>query len=305
MRGENREAVKTALEGVALECGMKFMLGPVLDGWIAAYPDDSGDAHRCAAMLAGRLDTIVLSLIVHDSDIFFYNFFRHGELLNEYSSNPDYFQKVSAEEHERLQARPEFFRELIGSPEQLAEMIRLLERGDSAPKFIFEEERIEKFAALLGIRNSLTSYEYLTHGEHDGIKGWKQFIHVPDQSSEKAAKKAVRLEKQRLQKKGLLCIESLPPGKKAERIASRSESVFDPVDGTLVVRWSRWYGSPDPPKWIRLQSPWTSQIEVMEMPFASPAVASIVISLSGRWIALYDGESKVWDRQRQELIADI
>jgi hypothetical protein len=309
VRSENREAVKTALEGVALECGMKFLLGPVLDGWIAAYPDDSrGDEHS-AAMLARSLDTLVLSLKVHDSDIFFYNLFRQGELLNEYSSKPDYFQKVSAAEHERLQARPELFRELVHSSEQFAELIQLLDRGDSAPKFILEEERLERFAALLGIRNSLTSYEYLTHGEHDGIKGWKQFIHVPDQSNEKAVNKAaeaaVRLEKQRLQKKGLLCVECLPPGKKVERIHSQCESVFDPADGSLLVRWTRRFGSPDPPTWIRFQSPWTSQTEVMEMPFASSAATGVIISFSGRWIALHDGEFKVWGRQRQQFIANI
>ena len=164
VRSENREAVKTALESVALECGKKFLLGPALGGWIAAYPDDSGNDERAAAMLAKRLDTSVLSLMVHDSDVFFYNFFSHGELLNEYSSNPDYFEKVSAAEHERLRARPEIFRGLAGLPEQFAELVQLLERGDSAQKFDFEENRLEKFAALLGIRNALTSYEYLTHG---------------------------------------------------------------------------------------------------------------------------------------------
>ena len=184
VRGENRDAVKTALESFACDGGKRFLLGPALDGWIAIYPDDSGQDERCTTILSKRLNTIVLCLTVYDSDLFFYNFIRNGELLNEFSSSPDYFEQVSSTEHQRLQAKPELFRGLVGSPEQFAEITQLLECGDNAPKFDFEEHRMEKFAALLGIRNTLTSYEYLTQGEHDGITGWEQFIHVPDRSAD-------------------------------------------------------------------------------------------------------------------------
>ena len=37
-----------------------------------------------------------------------------------------------------------------------------------------------QFVTLLGFSNAISSYEYLQSGERDGIKGWKQFVHVPD-----------------------------------------------------------------------------------------------------------------------------
>jgi hypothetical protein len=98
VRSEDQAAVKAALEGVAREFGKRFLLAPPLEGWIAIYPDDSGQDERCVAALAKRLNTVVLYLMVHDSDLFFYNFFSHGELLNEYSSDPDCFEEQSAAE---------------------------------------------------------------------------------------------------------------------------------------------------------------------------------------------------------------
>jgi len=60
----------------------------------------------------------------------------------------------------------------------------------------------------------LSSYEYLDSGERDGIQGWKQFIHIPDLTDEKAAKRAaqanIKAEKKRLQKEGLLLAEIKP-----------------------------------------------------------------------------------------------
>jgi hypothetical protein len=301
VRGKDHDAVKTALESVASERGHTYLLGPVLDGWIGVYSDHYGEDGECSALISKRLHTIVLSLIVHDSDVFFCNFFRNGELLNEYSSDPENFETVSASEHEHLKAKPELFDELVNSPEEFAALSQLLDRGSTAPKFDFEENRLEKFASLLGIRNTLTSYEYLTEGERDGVKNWKKFIHIPDQSGEKAAKRvaaaALRAEKQRLQKAGLLCVEWLPPGRKSERANKACQFSFDPLDGSLLLRWAS-------SSWGRYQSPWTSGSQPVEMPVDPIGWHGLVISPNGRWLALFDGKLTLWDRKSQALLKE-
>ena len=304
IRSEDRAAVKTAVEVVAREFKKKFLLGPVLDGWIAVYPDDAGKDEQCAAAFAKRLNAVVLHLMVYDSDIFFYNFFRCAELLNEYSSDPDSFEEVSVEEHERLKARPELFRELVKSPECVAELARLLERGESKIEFTFEERRLEQFAKLLGIRNSLTSYEYFTNGERDGLKDWKGFVHIPDQSAEKAARKAaaavLRAEKQRLQKEGLLCFEMLPPGNKKERIHVYAEICFDPLQGGLMLLWNRPAG--ENPQILYLQRPWTGAAEVLDVTMSRFHFQSyLTVSRSGRWLAFFDEKLRLWDRELRKF----
>lgn len=312
VRSTNREAVKAALEEVAKECHKKFLLGPMLDGWVGVYPDESGQ-ERCAALLARRCGGIVLHLIVHHSDIFFYNFFKNGELLNEYSSDPDAFEEVSAEERQRLKAKPEIFRELLSSPEDFAEMTRILEQKGHTDEslvedeFLVEEYRMEKLAKLLGIRNTLTSYEYFTRGEYNGVKDWREFIHVPDQTAEKAAKKAaeaaLRAEKQRLKKEGIFRGESIPPGNKRQRVNGRGDFFFEPESGGVLVRWEAHVGPRWPTQWVRLRSSWISKPEQLTSVFGMADPVRPVISASGRWVVFRDKELKLWDTQRQEVVA--
>jgi hypothetical protein len=67
----------------------------------------------------------------------------------------------------------------------VSELRSLLSSKDNE-EFLFAENRLEKFAELLSIKNTLSSYDYLTNGEWNGIEGRKQFIHVPDLAAEKA-----------------------------------------------------------------------------------------------------------------------
>lgn len=59
-------------------------------------------------------------------------------------------------------------------------------------EYIFEQERMIKFVELLGFSNALSIYEYLQSGDREGIKGWRQFVHIPDLTPEKNAKRAAQ-----------------------------------------------------------------------------------------------------------------
>lgn len=305
VRGEDRDAVKTALAGIASEGGHKYLLGPVLDGWIGVYSDHYGEDGECSAALSKRLHTIVLSLMVHDSDVFFCNFFRNGELLNAYSSDPDNFETVSASEHERLKAKPELFRDLVKSPKEFGELSQLLDRGGAAPQFDFEEYRLEKFASLLGIWNTLTSYEYLTEGERDGVKDWKKFIHIPDLTVEKNAKRAlqarIKAEKRRLQKEGILLAEIKAPLASAP-IAWGTDALTNGIIAALR--------SPDESeaRLVTIAPPWKQGIQPATLK-SDWTADNFCTSSSGRWLAggfaYGDWKLRVWDWRGKEMAFEI
>lgn len=80
-----------------------------------------------------------------------------------------------------------------------------------AARFDFEVRRLEKFAKLLDLPNAVGAYEYLQNGERHGIKQWKQFVHIPDLTNEKQARRAAKTkakaDMKKLVKDGLLILD--------------------------------------------------------------------------------------------------
>lgn len=301
---ENRNAVVAAVEGLARAQNGRLFVGPVLNGWIGLYPNDSLSSESFAGEISRALDATVLALMVHHSDVFMYNFYQQGDLTDEYSSSPDYFEEVSPEERARLQGKPEFFRDLLGSDEKVNALRTLLISKDNE-EFLFAENRMEKFAELLGIENTLSSYEYLTNGERAGIEGRKQLIHIPDLAAEKAgaraAAAALRAEMKRLQKDGTLCFESLPPAKNA---LIPGEALFDPLMGGFIFRWG-FQPHAGGPKLLRVKAPWTSEPEAVEIPGSATAPSALVFSRTGKLLAYFEDKLRVCDWVEKRLLPEI
>ena len=76
VRGDDRDAIRPAVEGLSRETGRKFLLGPFLDGWIGIYPDDCGQDLGLAGDHARRLPGEVFAVRVHDDDFFAYEYYR-------------------------------------------------------------------------------------------------------------------------------------------------------------------------------------------------------------------------------------
>src|SRR5262249_14981136 len=150
-----RNAVLVVVEEMARALNGRLLVGPELNGWIGLYPNDSLSGEGFAAEVSKKLETSVLALMVHDSDIFIYNFYQQGQVIDEYSSSPDYFEEVSQAERERLRGKPEVFQHLSSPAETVAELRSLLSSKDDE-EFLFAENRLEKFADLLSIKNTLT-----------------------------------------------------------------------------------------------------------------------------------------------------
>ncbi|MFO0957295.1 MAG: hypothetical protein U0800_07475 [Isosphaeraceae bacterium] len=190
VRSEDREAVQSALEAVSHDTKERFLLGPPLNGWIGVYPEGHGQDLQIAQHLAGRLGGEIVAMLVHDDDFLVYEYYRDGELIDEYNSMPDYFDEVSEyevpEEGRKPRGHPEVLAHLAVDPYKFGSLVSKLV-GEESRRVVFASELMEDLAAAIGIRNAVTSYEYLKNfDETDGIEAWDRFIHVPDLAEEVA-----------------------------------------------------------------------------------------------------------------------
>ncbi len=209
-RTENRDTVRSILEEVARKRGCRFLLGPALRGWVAAYPEMHGQDERVAKAAAKPFAGEALYVLVHDSDIFAYTYFRDGKVVDEYNSCPDYFGEAAPRARARTRGRPERLAHLLAPGKTVADLEQLL-CPEKAGGTLFADDLLQTFADLLGLPNALTSYDYLKAGESDGTEGWDQFLHVPDDTAEKARKREAAANLQRvkgwMQGENLLLLE--------------------------------------------------------------------------------------------------
>ena len=179
VRGDDRDAIRAAVEGLSRKTGRKFLLGPSLDGWIGIYPDDCGQDLELAGDLARRLSGEAFAVRVHDDDFFAYEYYRGGELVDAYDSAFVNGDEAFGEEPLEPNSRPEAFAHLVSDQAGLESLNqRLLAQGTQ--RDLLATELLEAFAEALGIRNVITSYDYLLeNNQTDDIEGWDEFVHIP------------------------------------------------------------------------------------------------------------------------------
>lgn len=316
VRTEKSDEVQKALDEVAKATNCKFLIGPAVNGWISAFPDNSGQNEKTSVEIAKRLPNDIFHLIVHDDDVFAYFFFRNGQLVDQYDSCPDYFKKVSPEEKQRWQGRPEVFQDLLTKSGSLNKLKTLLAANQE--KYTFEHERMAQFVELLDLSNALSSYEYLQSGEHDGIKGWKQFVHMPDLTAEKTAKRAgqakIKAEKKRLQNEGILLAEIKPSKEKGAGLPASIAWGTDPSSHGLLLTWSSHHFTravDDEQMAMELFSfkpPWNTPLEPLGLK-TNWTANDFCMSPSGNWLAggfaFGDWTMRVWNWRRRELVFEV
>jgi hypothetical protein len=231
--------LRRVLEELAADGKTRFLMGRPASGWTAVYPSGGGQDFAISAAIAARLAGPVIHLLVHDDDLFAYRLYDAGGVIDEYDSNPDYFQPSPPARWKETEGRPEALAALAGGGDP-AELARILSRDGTEADPFRATSQMARVAARLGIANVETSYEYVQAGEVEGIKGWKQFVHVPDLTAEKEAKRRRRAEVtaalKRLQHDGVLLV-----AKKAAtgRYGLPSPPVFcASPEGGFLVAWS-------------------------------------------------------------------
>jgi hypothetical protein len=305
IHSDDHEAVRTALEELARKKKRRFLLGPVLNGWIGVYPNSDIAAARD---LARRLRVELVALNVHDDDIFSYEYYRDGKRVDQYNSAPDYFEEVSDKERRTLRGRPELLAHLASDPDSFQALRERLAEHDSV---VFTSELLQMFADALGIRNALTSYTYLKeHEETDHVEGWDLFLHIPDLGSERTAKRlhdaALQEQKQQLSQQGRLLAEH---GGRPGITGPSPWSCPSPDGEGFLVAWS----SHIDPKETQLSlerygPPWS--VGPATTPWAiSRHVYGMELSPSGRYLAVAhaagDWHATLWDLSKNRLVADV
>lgn len=316
VKTSDRDAAQKAVELAAKETSAKFLFGPVHNGWLSVFPDHAGQSDNVSAAIARHLPCDILHLQLHDDDVFAYSFYRNGQLADQYNSCPEYFGEVTENEKQACQGRPELLKDLLPNAASLGRLKALLGRGK---KYAFEQERMEQFVKLLGLPNAMSSYEYLQRGERDGIKGWKQFVHIPDQQAEKAAQRAaqaqIKADKKRLQKEGVLLAEVQPPAAKARALFNSIAWGTDSASHGLLLTGESFHaggpddaGQRDSTEFFTLQPPWTTPPQPVGLKTGSMADV-FCTSPSGRWLAggfvAGDWKMRVWDWQRKALSFEV
>jgi len=307
IKTEDRDAVRTVL--VNLSRKEKFLIGPPLNGWVGIYPEGSGQDFELVSDIAKRTPSEIMATLVHHDDIFAYEYYREGVCIDRYNSTPDYFNDITEEEKQALRGNPERFAHLAKDPARFTLLAKRL--SDATDQRGFPAfELLEEFAKVLGIRNAVTSYEYLKEDEEtEGIVGWKRFIHVPDLSDEKASKRsantALANEKKRLIRDGLLFAErgglkgwASPYPFLCQSPNGRGFLVCwsNHLDPTGVQRAVEYHGPPWPDG--PTDTPWK----------IGPRITSTELSPSGRYLAAphYDRNSTiaVWDLIENRLVTE-
>jgi hypothetical protein len=306
-RTEDRNAVRRLLERVAARRRCRFLLGPALHGWVAAYPEMHGQDERVVNAVVKHFAGEALHVLAHDDDIFAYTYFQDGKVADEYNSSPDYFGEAELHVREASRGSPELLAHLL-APGRTSDELQALLSPEEAEGALFKGELLRRFAELLGLPNALTSYEYLQAGESEGVEGWDEFLHVPDDSAAKGHKREAEASidrvKERMRAEGLLLLEQsagepglvpLPPLWCPDRQG----------DGFLVC--GRRAG---PARTIgpvqRYAPPWTGPTDT-GLTLAGPSEL-LVPSPSGRYLAAgCSAEAKVpvWDLDAHAVVAEI
>jgi hypothetical protein len=304
VRSSDQTAVKAALQPIAVKQKARFLLGPVVNGWISIYPHNNGQDERLAKVIARRIQGECIYVVVHDDDIFAYDYFQDGKRIDSYNSRPDYFQEVSAKEKARLRGRPNLLHHLLASGKSLEELADLLSE-DSVEESPFASEQLDRFAGLLGLPNAITAYEYLMDRETDGVERWDKFIHVPDLSAENAQQEVANTEtlreKDRLRHAGLLVYESRGQGSALRSVAW----CRDGAGSGFLVSWLD-YGdlNPQPSALERVGPPWSGATPTPIL--IEPFVYQLCTSPTGRFLAASHAsgnwKSAVWDLASQERL---
>jgi len=301
IRTEDADAVRTAASQVATLLNAKFLVAPVIDGWVSLFPHQHGQDQRVTETLTALLPTMeIIHVVLADDDVFAYGFLRGGRIVDEYVSKPDYFERVSAAMREKQRGWPEHFAHLIAPPNTLADVQRVLDDRDGDAMRQFKE-----FAELLRLPNAATSYEYLVDGETDGITAFKQFVRLPDPRAERQGKrereKAIKAEIVSLQKSGVLLLDEARK-KTAEAMFPPYPAMCDAPGNGFFVAWPelRNTGRNDALPVLRYGPPaWpvggeASGIEV------DAYVHSTAVSPSGRYLAIGCASGR-WEAELRDL----
>jgi WD40 repeat protein len=306
IRTDAANSVLAAVSELAREDQVKFLVAPAINGWISVFPEHNGQNPKISEDLATRLqDLELIHCLVHDDDVFAYWYFEKGTLKDRYNSCPTYFSDKNPEPRGGI---AHALGHLLAKPDEITKLQKLLDTD----RFDFEMERFDQFAAILGLPNAVSAYEYLQNGERNGIKQWKQFVHVPDLTAELAAKRAAKAkakaEMKRLAAEGLLIMELVGAKTKHPLFPKSPIWSIDPKTNDVLLMWSdNPMAAAEPAPLLRVDVHTGKQETTGVNP--SDHTNSLAVNSSGRWLAAGgasgDWKTQVWDLAAARIAVEL
>jgi WD40 repeat protein len=302
------EEIREVLDELAVKRKSQYWLGPQLGSWTGVYPVLHGADPSVASDLARRLRGELFYLMVHDDDVFAYEYYHDGKRIDQYCSRPDYLGQPTASARKALRGRPQKFAHLAKAPERFADFQTRIAEQFERPA-VFASELLISLASALGMANAQTSYEYLSDGEDD-VDGWDQFVHIPDHRVEQArARKdneAHQAEVHRMMREGLLLAER--GGQRGREVPDLRWCPAPDGAGFLMVAAGRGFSFGERVPVERIGPPWSAGPKPIGL-MIDPATQKLFSSPSGRflanWSANSDPSASVWDLTDGRCVAKL
>jgi hypothetical protein len=147
-------------------------LAPPIDGWITIFFKE--DRYQLYADISSQLKTLVFVVKLYDDDIFYYDCYFNGHLIDSYDSAPGCFsdEELLPEEKERLAGMPEKWVDKIPFSINVSQIKKILSTMQAAEMFL--EDYPEQFCQLLHLPNAMMAYEYIHQNNTDDLVEIKQ-----------------------------------------------------------------------------------------------------------------------------------
>ncbi len=161
------------------------VIGPVAQPWVAVYDELTETQHidllvELAIAVSNATGTPALGVLVHDSDVLELRLCREGRLIDSYSSEPDYFEKVGAKRRRELAGHPELWSDLLPPGAGLRRLREAMHK-----KALFAEDILRAIAEAVGLNpeQCLTGFNSLGEVGADEAA----HVHLAFKSKAKAA----------------------------------------------------------------------------------------------------------------------
>lgn len=167
LRTLDRNSTVVALEAIAAVspgAGLQFYVAEPIDGWLAVFPNFTPALEGTAKELSRVLKCLIVLLLSADEDDLYCMFFRDGKQLPWFKVGAS--RRRRGKERDKLAVKVDALVEVCDA----ASRARLVELLADTTGVTFSSELLRDVCEIVGIRNALTSFEYLHRGEREGLK---------------------------------------------------------------------------------------------------------------------------------------
>ena len=150
----------------------KAFVAPPLGGWSALYPREGDSSRRWAELISRSLTTSAIAFQIIEDEVFCYQLFIDGTLVDEYTSRPAWHFGESDEIPEdrilSLKGKPQMWEQFLINGKTIVDMAQLLSSGFSDPRvqssscdYVIPTTILEDLCAMVGIKGAASTYDAL------------------------------------------------------------------------------------------------------------------------------------------------